>query len=81
MSTFTTNLWIKYQRTNVRSSRPGEFCKKGVLKNFAKLYRKTPVSEFFLSSELQTECNFIKKETPIQVFSCEFCEIFKKPSL
>ena len=22
-------------------------------------------------------CNFIKKETPAQVFSCEFCEIFK----
>ena len=24
-----------------------------------------------------TACNFIKKETPVQVFSCEFCEIFK----
>ena len=23
-------------------------------------------------------CNFIKKETLAQVFSCEFCEIFKK---
>ena len=22
-------------------------------------------------------CNFIKKETVTQVFSCEFCEIFK----
>ena len=22
-------------------------------------------------------CNFIKKETPAQMFSCEFCEIFK----
>ena len=22
-------------------------------------------------------CNFIKKETLVQVFSCEFCEIFK----
>ena len=22
-------------------------------------------------------CNFIKKETLAQVFSCEFCEIFK----
>ena len=21
-------------------------------------------------------CNFIKKETVVQVFSCEFCEIF-----
>ena len=23
-------------------------------------------------------CNFIKKETLAQVFSCEFCETFKK---
>ena len=23
-------------------------------------------------------CNFIKKETLVQVFSCEICEIFKK---
>ena len=22
-------------------------------------------------------CNFIKKETPTKVFSCEFCEVFK----
>ena len=28
--------------------------------------------------KLQVEaCNFIKKETLTQVFSCEFCEIFK----
>ena len=26
-------------------------------------------------------CNFIKKETPAQVFSCEFCEISKKTFL
>ena len=25
----------------------------------------------------QDNCNFIKKETLAQVFSCEFCEIFK----
>ena len=31
------------------------------------------------SLKLQAEaCNFIKKETLAQVFSCEFCEIFKK---
>ena len=23
------------------------------------------------------DCNFVKKETPTQVFSCQFCEIFK----
>ena len=31
------------------------------------------------SLKLQAEaCNFIKKETLAQVFSCEFCEILKK---
>ena len=32
--------------------------------------------------KLQAEvCNFIKKETPAQVFSCEFCEHFKNTFL
>ena len=36
---------------------------------------KTPVPEpLFLEAEA---CNFIKKETLAQVFSCEFCEIAK----
>ena len=35
--------------------------KKGILRNFAK----------------SEACNFIKKETLAQVFSCEFCEISK----
>ena len=30
--------------------------------------------------KLQAEaCNFIKKETLIQVFSCEFCEFYTTP--
>ena len=40
------------------------FCKKGVLRNFAKFTGKQV-------------CNFIKKETLAQVFSYEFCEISK----
>ena len=32
-----------------RSSRPLVFCKKGVLKNFAKIHRKTPMSEPFFN--------------------------------
>ena len=40
---------------------------KGVLRNFAEItWRKTT-----------TGLHFIKKETPTQVFSCEFCEFFK----
>ena len=31
----------------------------------------------FLIKLQVSSCNFIKKETPGQVFSCEFCEIFK----
>ena len=39
---------------------------------------KTPVLEslFDKFADPQT-CNFIKKETPTQVFSCEYCEILK----
>ena len=46
-----------------RSSRLKGFCKKGVLKNFAKFRPHV--------------CNFIKKETLAQVLSCEFCKISK----
>ena len=28
-------------------------------------------------SRLIKACDFIKKQTPTQVFSCEYCEIFK----
>ena len=34
----------------------------------------------WLQSYFQSE-TFIKKETPAQVFPCEFCEIFKKTFL
>ena len=43
--------------------------KKGVVENFAKFTGK----HLFRPQA----CNFIKKETVAQVFSCEFCEIFK----
>ena len=43
------------------------FCRKGVLKNLAKF------TGIHLCQSL-----FIKKETLVQVFSCEFCEISKR---
>ena len=50
------------------SNRLEVFCEKSVLRNFAN----------FTGKHLRPEaCNFIKKETLAQVFSCEFCEIFK----
>ena len=33
-------------------------------------------SEIPQNSQAET-CNFIKKETPVQLFPCEFCEISK----
>ena len=50
-----------------RSNRPEVFCKKGVLRNFAKFTGKHLLHSLF----------FDKKETLVQVFSCEFCELFK----
>ena len=53
-----------------RSSRPEVFCKNGVLRDFAKFTGKN-LRHF-------VPCNFIKKETLAQVFSCKLCEISKK---
>ena len=62
--------------TIFRSSRPYVFCKKGVLS--AKFTGKHLCqSPFFNKVEDLQACNFIKKETVAQVFSCEFCEISK----
>ena len=47
------------------------FCQQGVLKNFEKFTGK------HLCQSLASACNFITKETMTQVFSCEFCGIFK----
>ena len=58
-----------------RSSRPQVFCEKGVLRNFTKFTGKHLCQSLFLNKV--AACNFIKKETLAQVFSCEFCEISK----
>ena len=52
-----------------RSSRLEVFCKKGVLRKFAKFTGKHLCRP--------KACNLIKKETLAQVFSCEFCEFSK----
>ena len=54
------------------------FCKKMCFWKFHKIHRKTPVPEAFLKKRLWPQaCDFVKKETLLQVFSCEFCEISK----
>ena len=45
---------------------PEVLCKKRCSQKFRKIHRKTLKA-----------CNFIKKETLAQVFSCQFCEISK----
>ena len=62
-----------YQNKTARSSRPEVFCKKGVLRNFAKFTGKHLCQSLFLIEA----CNFIKKETLAQAFVCEFCEFSK----
>ena len=47
--------------------------KKGDLRNYTKF-----ICDLFNSLEA---CSFIKKETRAQVFSCEYCEIFKNTYL
>ena len=63
-STQQTNLQSVYI-SSFRSSRPEVFCKKGVLRNFAKFTGKHLLQAL------------IKKETLAQLFSCEFCKISK----
>ena len=49
--------------------------KKGILENFAIFTGKHLRQSLFFNKV--KACNFIKKETVAQVFSCEFCEISK----
>ena len=52
--------------------------KKVILEKLAKLTAKHLSQSFFFNQAAGPElCNFFKKETPKQVFSCEFCKIFK----
>ena len=69
--------WHSYD--NLQKHPPEVFCKKIVLKNFAKIkFRKNTCDRAILSIKLQAQaCNFIKKRLWHRVFSCEFCEIFK----
>ena len=48
---------------------------KGVLRNFSKFTGKHLYQNLFFNKVANQACNFIKKETLAQVFSCEFCEI------
>ena len=51
--------------------------KKDALKNFAKLTGNHLLSESLFNEVVGQTFNFYKKDTPTQVFPCEFCDIFK----
>ena len=60
-----------------RSNRREVFCKKGVVKNFAKFTGKHLLPAFFLIKLQAGGLQLYLKETRAQVFFCEFCGIFK----
>ena len=66
----------KKHRSFYRSSHWRCSVRKGVLRNFAKFTGKH-LCQSLLFNNVPGPCNFIKKETLAQVFSCEFCEISK----
>ena len=65
-------------RNIVQKKHPRCSEQKRVLGNFAKFTGKHLCQSLFLIKLQAKTCNFIKKETPTQVFSCEFFEISKK---
>ena len=52
------------------SGRLEVFCEKGVLRNVAKFTEKHLCQSLFFNKVAGGACNFIKKETLAQVFSC-----------
>ena len=73
-SFFVNQLRFIPPQRKYKSSRIEVFCKKGVLRNFAKFTGKNLCQGLFLN---KVACNFIKKETLVRVFSCEFWEFSK----
>ena len=62
----------------LRSSHRACSVRKNVLRNFAKFTGKHLCQSLFFNKVGKPQaCNFVKKETLAQVFSCEFCEISK----
>ena len=63
------------------SSRTEVFCQESVLIYIAKVSRALSSQRPLRGCFRPESCNFIKKETLAQVFSCEFCEISKNTFL
>ena len=77
---FTYSISLVWSEINCRSSHWRCSVKKYVLKSFTKSTGKHLCQSLFFNKEagLRSKvCNFIKKKTLAQVFSCEFWELFK----
>ena len=64
-----------------RSSCPEAFCKKGVLRNFAKFTGKHPCQSLFLIKLQAGGLQFIKKDSGTGVFSVNFVKFLRTPFL
>ena len=69
-------IW-NYKIGRYRSSRSEVFCKKGVFKNVTKFTRKHLYQRFFFNKVAGFQPATLFKETPVQMFFCEFCDYFK----
>ena len=72
METSMMIIFAKYRSSHQRCS-----IKKCVLRNFTKFTGKHLRQSLFFNEVTGQACNYIKKETLAQVFSCEFWEIYK----
>ena len=66
--------WVSTDIHSLGSNHRKCSIKKGVIKDFVKFRRKHQCQNLFFRPQA---CNFNRKETLAQVFSCWFCEIFK----
>ena len=61
------------ENNNFQKQAPEVYYKKGVLKNFAKFTEKHLCQSLFFKLNCKSKvCNFIKKDTLAQMFSCDF---------
>ena len=73
-------IWYQISRENLNPEAVAQRCSvKKVFLEITQNSQENTCARVSFVIKLQAEtCNFIKKETLAQVFSCEFCEISKK---
>ena len=67
---------IEVNFATYRSSRLQMFLKIDVVKNFA-IFKAPVLESIFDKVVFLQACNFVKKETPMKVSSCEYCRILR----